>query len=348
MLIIYSEKHQLHDPPTYFNMGRQDPFPETPSRALSVVKAIERRNIGDLIPPTDFGLDPILAIHSQDYYEYLKTSYAQWVKLGGNPVGVIPDTFATNLTTTQKKQRKESTNWFVKPGMFTFDTSAIIVENTFEAAYTGAQVALTACTKLVNDGLSSTFALCRPPGHHSTVDLAGGFCYFNNAAIAAQYMINHFQAKVVVLDVDYHHGNGTQAIFYQKQNPLFVSLHGQDDYPFYWGSKDETGEGEGEGYNINIPLPAGTKDDSYLQELKKVINDHIIPYNPTHVVVSLGVDTYSGDPVGAFDLSTHAFIEIGKLIQTIRKPTVFVMEGGYNVDELGENVCNVLDGFQNV
>ncbi|KAJ3304028.1 hypothetical protein HDV03_003142 [Kappamyces sp. JEL0829] len=264
----------------------------------------------------DFGIDPIVAVHSREYIKYLETAYELWLSKGGHANGVMPDTFFVSRAQIFRDiSLHEGASFFQKMGHYTFDTAAVIAKETYQ-------------------------------GHHSAEELAGGFCFINSAACAAQYLITAHSAKVAILDVDYHHGNGTQSIFYKSANPLFVSLHGKDDYPFFWGSEREQGEGDGEGFNVNVPLPVGTEDEQYLQALEATIKKHIVPYAPDYLVVSLGVDTFKGDPVGMFGLSMECFPKIGGLIKTIGVPTLFVFEGGYAVDELGDNVCNVLSGFE--
>ncbi|KAJ3395716.1 hypothetical protein HDV05_003299, partial [Chytridiales sp. JEL 0842] len=214
-------------------------------------------------------------------------------------------------------------------------------------AYDAAQVALTAADLLTESNTQAVFALCRPPGHHAHRDLCGGYCFFNNAAVATKYLIDVLKVgKVAILDVDYHHGNGTQAIFYNSPNPLYISLHGHPDYPLYLGSPSETGSGPGTNYNINIPLPIGTGDVTYLAELEKVIKGPLQEFEPNLLLVSLGVDTFERDPVGNFKLTSDCFLEMGKLIAGVGVKTLFVMEGGYDIPAIGRNVTNVLRGFE--
>jgi acetoin utilization deacetylase AcuC-like enzyme len=344
MKIVYSDNHSQHAPVKYFASGRMSNYPDVVTRMTSVLNALQGTQ-HQIQAPTDHGLEPIYQIHKKQYVDFLKVAYKEWVERGGDPNGVIPDTYASRLDSLYQDICLKSDNIFIKAGMFIFDSAAVIAERTFEAAYEGVQVALST-TDLVLGGERVAFALTRPPGHHSLEQQAGGFCFFNNAAIAAQYLITKTQKRVCVFDVDYHHGNGTQTCFYSRQNPLFVSIHGANDYPFFWGSADETGHGEGLGYNVNFPLPKGTDDKRYLETLDVAIEKHIITYKPDYLVVSLGVDTYYADPVGTFDLSQECFIEIGKRIAKIGCPTVLIMEGGYNVDELGTSVVNFLQGFE--
>ncbi|KAJ3183015.1 hypothetical protein HDU87_007437 [Geranomyces variabilis] len=225
--------------------------------------------------------------------------------------------------------------------------SGVIVEGTYPAAYTAAQVALTAGEILIKEKENAVFALCRPPGHHAHADLCGGYCYFNNACIATHYLIDNLNVgSVAILDIDFHHGNGSQSIFYDTSNPLYVSLHGALDYPYFTGGQDEKGHGDGMGFNINIPLPIGTQDEEYIAALSKAIDAYVKPHDPAVVVVSLGVDTFCNDPLGGFFLTTQCYLDIGRVIGRLQRPTLFVMEGGYALEEIGENVVNVLQGFE--
>ncbi|KAJ3224431.1 hypothetical protein HK099_008451 [Clydaea vesicula] len=219
---------------------------------------------------------------------------------------------------------------------------------TFEAAYDAVQVALTASDILMEDDNTHVLALCRPPGHHAEADLCGGYCFFNNAAIAAKYLIDDLNVgKVAILDIDYHHGNGTQNMFYNVSNPFYCSIHGDPDYPYYWGSADEDGEGEGKGFTKNIPLPKGTGDEVYLKNLAEAL--HIIKnYNPKVVVVSVGLDTFELDPIGCFKLTSNCYREIGDLIKKFffgEVKLLFVLEGGYAIDQIGLNLMNIFESF---
>ena len=344
MLVIYTEKHKLHDPPKQMLMGKFSKYQEMPSRMDSVMNAIKQRNVGEIVGPVDYGLDPILAIHSQEYLDYFQTAYEEWLKQDGNPDGVMPDTYAVRLDGIYRDISAGGP--IGKFGYYSFDLTAVIAKDTFEAAYEAAQVAITGAVRLIQDKRNAVFSVCRPPGHHSDVDLAGGYCFLNNAAIATEYLIKTLDVgNVVCLDVDFHHGNGTQTIFYNRRNPMYVSLHGDPDYPYYWGKTTENGSGDGIGSNINVPLPIGTDDTTYMNALNNTIDTNIIPFQPKVLVVSLGVDTFVDDPVGSFSLTSECFVRIGEAIRRIGVPTLFVMEGGYDVAALGTNVTNVLLGF---
>jgi acetoin utilization deacetylase AcuC-like enzyme len=230
-------------------------------------------------------------------------------------------------------------------GYYSFDGGAPITAGTWKAAYSAAQVALTAQAE-IQRGAHSAFALCRPPGHHAASDLMGGYCYLNNAAIAAQAFLDQGRSKVAILDVDYHHGNGTQSIFYARSDVLFTSIHGhpEAEFPFFLGYEDEVGEGAGEGFNFNYPLAAGSAWDRWSAALEKACAE-IERYDAEVLVISLGVDTFKNDPISQFKLDSPDYLRMGERIARLGKPTLFVMEGGYAVEEIGVNAVNVLEGF---
>jgi len=228
---------------------------------------------------------------------------------------------------------------------YTFDVFSPLVAGSWQAVRSAADVAVSGAAA-VQGGAGSVFSLCRPPGHHASQDLAGGYCYLNNAAIAAQFHLDRGAARVAVLDVDYHHGNGTQRIFYDRGDVLFVSLHGRpgDEYPFLLGFADEVGVGVGAGCNLNLRMAKGTTMAGYGLALEAAVQ-RIEDYGPDVLVVSLGVDAYKDDPVGGFLLETADFLRVGEVIARIGRPVQFVMEGGYALDALGANVANVITGY---
>ncbi|CAG8648412.1 20171_t:CDS:2, partial [Dentiscutata erythropus] len=338
----------------------------SPSRLTIIVNQLRTQNSSknfEFLCPSDHGLDAILAIHDVDYIEYLKSAYKEWCEEGGNKDGVIPEAFPHGgFTSISRGKIKNLKSSLAKAGMYCFDLSCCITEETWEAVYESAQISISAAKefiKLNNESVYDkghpvgVFALCRPPGHHANSNISGGGCFLNNAAIAAKLLINNFDSdgnakKVVILDIDYHHGNGTQDIFYSQSNPLYVSLHASNDFPWYTGEATEVGEGEGEGYNVNIPLPNETSDEIYCEVLEKVIKEKIAPYGANYLIVSLGVDTYKDDPISGFQMTTDAYKRIGQIIKSTELPTLFVMEGGYHMETLGINVTNVLLGFMDL
>lgn len=315
-----------------------------------ILDAIAQAQLGPVIAPDDFGMAPIRAVHADHYLDYLQSAYGRWIAAGRSRDGVYPDTFY------KPGFLHRPSGIGGQAGLYASDLSAPITADTWQAAYWSAQSALTAAQR-VRDGASAAFALCRPPGHHAHAELCGGYCFLNNAAIAAEYLLQRGTSdgerragvhanRIAILDVDFHHGNGTQAIFYRRSDVLFVSLHADPDrqYPYFMGGSDERGEGEGEGFNWNYPLPAGTDDARYLAALDEACM-RIADFAPRYLVVSLGVDTFGGDPLGDFALTGAAFPRIGARLAQLRLPTVFVMEGGYAIEQLGRNVVGVLSGF---
>lgn len=228
------------------------------------------------------------------------------------------------------------------------DAGVPITAGTWAAVRGSVDVALTGAETL-RQGQRAAFALCRPPGHHAAAGYMGGYCYLNNAAIAARYLRDHGAARVAVLDVDYHHGNGTQSIFYRDSSVLFASIHGDPraEYPYFLGFADELGEGEGLGFNHNYPLPRGTNWHDYGRALEDACQ-RVRSFGPDVLVVSLGVDTFEHDPISAFCLANADYLRIGEAIGRLGCPTLFVMEGGYAVADIGVNAVNVLQGFESV
>ena len=229
-------------------------------------------------------------------------------------------------------------------GWWCFETTTPLTEGSYDAARSAVDAAL-AATDAVLGGDPVAYALCRPPGHHATTSLYGGYCFFNNAAIAATHAARASSGRVTVLDVDYHHGNGTQQIFYAHDDVQFVSLHGDPEraYPYHTGFDDETGTGRGSGTNLNLPLAVGVADDEYLGVLDRA-REAIDTFDPGVVVVSLGADTFEGDPMCDLKLSTDGFERCGRAVHGLGRPTVVLQEGGYAVSELGENVRRWLIG----
>jgi acetoin utilization deacetylase AcuC-like enzyme len=231
-------------------------------------------------------------------------------------------------------------------GFYAMDAGATFVEGTWDAVKASHDVALTAAA-LVSGGARAAFGLCRPPGHHAGPRFAGGYCFINNAAVAAEWLRGAGAARVSVLDIDYHHGNGTQAIFYGRSDVQVVSIHADPrvEYPYFLGHADERGAGDGEGFNLNLPLPHGTDFEAWATALDAGAAA-VADFAPEVLVVSLGVDTFRGDPISRFGLETGDYPVIGARIAALGLPTVFVMEGGYAVEAIGVNAVGVLEGFE--
>jgi acetoin utilization deacetylase AcuC-like enzyme len=344
MNIFYSEMHRKHNPPfEVFDGGKRVPYLENPDRMDRILSALNKTNWADFVEPRDFGLDPILAVHDKDYINFLASCWTEW--LDSDPeVVASPETHAfLPATFALRRNPRVPGTLLGKAGYYMMDLSACIVEATFQAALSSANCALSAAEYIFNNQRSA-FALCRPPGHHAGNDYAGGYCFVNNASVAANWLSS--KGKVALLDIDYHAGNGTQDIFYERNDVVTISIHGDPDYeyPHYIGFADETGAGAGFGFHRNFPLPAGTDDEEYLSTLNEAL-DMIRNFAPKYIVISAGMDTFDGDPLGKFKVTRNGFTEIGKQIAALNLPSVIVMEGGYANEALGENIVLLLEQF---
>ncbi len=340
MHTIFSERHSLRDPRVELEGGQLVPPREVPARIETIRRRIEEVGLGDILVAREYGLGPVLRVHSSDYLEFLATAFDAW-QAAGYHGDAIASTWPARRMVGRPPRDIEG-----RLGYYAFAAETAIDAGTWDAAVAAADTALTAAERILS-GERAVFALCRPPGHHAARDLYGGYCFLSNAAIAAQFLIDHGAGRIAILDVDFHHGNGTQDIFYERSDVFFASLHGdpRDAFPYFSGFADETGAGEGEGFNLNIPLPPGTDFRAYAGALDHALA-RIRDFGPDVLVVSLGVDTYEGDPLGFFGIESHEFSSLGGRIARLRRPTLFVMEGGYALDELGLNVVNVLTGFE--
>jgi acetoin utilization deacetylase AcuC-like enzyme len=339
MKTVYSEKHALHYPAGSRGETGMTEYFEKPDRAFIILKFVRDRALGPVLAPEIFNQDAIRRVHAPRYVDFLEHAHERWLKAGHEGL------FFPSVSALQNPAAREPRSVEGQLGLYMADCYVAFTENTWQAIEASAHTALTA-QKLVAGGERAAFALCRPPGHHAARASAAGYCYINNAAVAAQAFLDQGAARVAILDVDYHHGNGTQGIFYERADVLCVSLHADpaDDYPFYLGYRDETGAGPGEGCNLNYPLALGTDYKGWVAALEDGLT-HIRRYGPDAVVVSLGVDTFAGDPISQFRLHSPDFTDMGARISSLKLPTLFVMEGGYAVDEIGLNVTNVLTGF---
>jgi acetoin utilization deacetylase AcuC-like enzyme len=341
MRTIYSDAHLLHYGKVELIDGQLKPCFEMPKRAQTVLARVREVGLGDVAAPRDFGRAPIEAVHAPHFVQFLQDAWRDWSALGRSHDALPLCWPVRGLRDDRIPQGIDG-----RMGYYSMDAGVPITAGTWQAVYQSAQVALTGADAL-SQGERSAFALCRPPGHHAAADYMGGYCYLNNAAIAAQYLLDHGARRVLVLDVDYHHGNGTQSIFYRRADVSFVSLHGDPavEYPSFLGYADEGGEGEGLGYNHNFPLPHGTDWCGYAPALDRAI-ELGQAYRPDAVVVSLGVDTFEEDPISRFKLRSQDYLRIGARIAALGRPALFVFEGGYAVDAVGVNAVNVLQGYE--
>ncbi|MFL9823412.1 histone deacetylase family protein [Rhodoplanes sp. SY1] len=342
MITIYSDAHALHDGKAELHDGKLVSSFEMPRRAELVLARVKEVGLGPVSPPKIFGLDPVRRVHAPDYVAFLETAWDEWVAEHGEH-DALPFTWIG-----PGMRRVVPDHIDGKLGYYSFDAGTPITAGTFRAIRSAADVALTGAELIVR-GERAAFALTRPPGHHAHRACYGGYCFFNNAAVAAQALRDAGADRVAVLDIDYHHGNGTQDIFYSRGDVLFVSLHADpvQEYPYYLGFSDETGEGAGEGANANYPLPFGTGFHTWRAALDDALA-RIAAFRVDALVVSLGVDTYKGDPISRFRLDTADYPLIGAALAGAGLPTLFVMEGGYAVEAIGVNAVGVLQGFADV
>jgi acetoin utilization deacetylase AcuC-like enzyme len=340
MKTFYSERHRLRDAKTELYGGQLvAPF-ERPSRAEMVLNAVLESGPGEVIAPGSFSLESVLAVHDADFVAFLQTAWDEWQAVGHK--GELTPT----VWPARRMQQRPPRDIEGKLGYYAMAAETSISGGTWEAALAAKDVALSGALALL-DGEPGAFSLCRPPGHHAARDMFGGYCFLNNAAIAAQYLRDAGADRIAVLDIDFHHGNGTQDIFYQRDDVLFCSLHGDpaDAFPHFLGYAEETGSGPGLGFNRNYPMPPGTRFEQWRQALEDALVS-IAEFAPRYLVVSLGVDAFENDPISFFKLTSTDFQTTGELIGAVGIPTLFVLEGGYDVDEVGVNVVNVLNGFE--
>ncbi len=340
MKTIFTEDHRLQDGKSELIDGKLMPCFEMPRRAEIVIARVRDRKLGEVVAPEKFGTDPILRVHRPDFVRFLETAWGEWVQQHGSYDALPLNWLAPGM----RRILPETIDG--KLSYYSFDAGTPITAGTWRAAVAATEVAMTGM-KLVKGGERGAFALCRPPGHHAGSDYYGGYCFFNNAAIAAQGFRDGGAARVAVLDVDYHHGNGTQEIFYKRDDVLTISIHAdpKQEFPFFLGHADERGEGRGEGFHLNLPLPWGIGWAEYGTALDTAMR-RLTEFAPDAIVVSLGVDTFEKDPISKFKLKHEDYIRIGEAVAAAGKPTLFVMEGGYAVEELGVNAVNVLQGFE--
>lgn len=341
MKTVFSPRHAGHAGNVELSEDGIVPAFEMPARARYIRERIDEVGLGPVSEPDEHDLATAKKVHSSDYIDFLPTVWPEWEKAGRGGTA-LPFVWPTRGLRGDVPPQAIA----ARLGYYSFDASATFVAGTWDAIKSSHDTALTAAG-LVRNGERAAFALCRPPGHHAGTNFMGGYCFINNAAVAAQWFRDQGAAKVSILDVDYHHGNGTQQIFYRRADVQVVNLHGDPmtEYPFFLGHADETGEGEGEGFNHNFPMSFGTGWAEWSAALET--GCELVAANaPDILVVSLGVDTFERDPISGFRLKSGDYPQMGRRIAALGLPTLFVMEGGYAVDEIGINAVGVLTGFE--
>ena len=350
MKTFHNPHHALHQGREEMFRGRMVPCHEVPARLDFVLAELQRRPLGELLTPTlnDAELDAAIArVHAPRYTQFLAGAWDEWVAM--DPANAQRDALPSVWPLGNRHAFRTDVlpaNFAARLGLFSFDSGSPLMAGTWAAARGGAACALAAAHEVLG-GARSAFALTRPPGHHAGADFFGGYCFLNNAAVAAQALRDGGRQRVAVLDVDYHHGNGTQTIFYERGDVLTVSIHGDPatEYPFFLGHADERGAGAGEGFNLNLPLPRGTNFTTWRAALGQAL-EAVAAFKADALVVPMGLDTFEGDPISGFTLQSADYFAVGEALASAGLPTVFTFEGGYAVDAVGTNAVNLLEGFR--
>ena len=349
MKVVHSERHRVHDPGFETFLGLPIPAWEVPARADAIRDALSAAGGFELHQPTGHGLGPIHAVHDPGLVRFLEQAWPAVEAQRIDREFLVADTYPTRgmfqgMSEDLLATRPEPEAVGGRAGWWGLDSSNPIVAGTYVAARWAVDVALSTAD-LVLGGETAAYGLCRPPGHHAAASMAGGYCFFNNAAIAAQALVEATGERVAILDVDVHHGNGTQQIFWRREDVLYVSIHADPKrlYPFYLGHADEIGEGPGRGANLNLPQSLRADDATYLADLDRAL-ERIASEPGSILVVSLGFDTYQKDPIGDLGLTTDGYHEMGKRVAALGRRLVILQEGGYHVGDLGANAVAWLRG----
>lgn len=336
MRAFFDDRQRKHAPRHFIAAGAVKSSAEQPERITRLAGGAEAAGCKFEVP-VDAGLGPIAALHTPEYLTFLKNIYARWRRIDGAGAEVIPNIHPVRRGDSYPRSAVG------QAGYHQADTACPIGEHTWEAAYWSAQSAIAGADAIAG-GERAAYVLSRPPGHHAFGDMAGGFCFLNNSGIAAQRLLGAGH-RPAILDVDVHHGNGTQGIFYGRDDVMTVSIHADPDqfYPFFWGHAQERGTGAGRGYNLNLPLERGAGDDVYLATLETAL-ERISVFGCTALVVALGLDAHEDDPFQGMAITTGGFARIAAAIAALGLPTLYVQEGGYLSDALGPNLTSFLNG----
>ena len=334
---FYAPETVSHDPRFWILRGVQTPNKELPERADRLLAGLNRLGLEPQNPP-ETDRSAMREIHTSNYLDFLENCWAEWQRFPGAGAEVVPNLSPQKATQTYPQSIVGRAGWHMA------DTGCPVGQGTWTASLRGVDTAL-AAAQTVLDGASAAYALCRPPGHHADADSAAGHCFLNNSAIAAQALRAQHE-RVAILDIDVHHGNGTQAIFYDRADVLTVSIHASPEnfYPFYVGYAHETGRGSGEGFNLNLPLTQGLGDEEWLAAIASGL-ERIREFNPGALVLALGLDAHENDPLRGLSVTTEGFGLAANLIASAELPTVIVQEGGYLSDDLTENIHAFLGGW---
>ena len=338
MKAVFSAAQLGHEPRFFLSKGHIVSYPDTPERARALLEGARQAG-AQICAARRFDDEVLETVHAHRYLSFLSTAFDEWSKIEGTASELMPSLRPLAPTL------HPSEHILAKAGRYLMDFSCAITAKTWASARASAMTALTAAQMSVK-GEAIVYALCRPPGHHAYAQRAGGFCYLNNTALAAE-QLRLVHERVAILDIDVHHGNGTQSIFYSRPDVLTVSIHATPDkfYPFYWGGVDEQGEGEGKGMNLNLPLPVGSGDDPWRRELGLALG-RIQAYAPQALVIALGLDAHEADPLHGGKVTQAGFARMAEQIASLHLPTVIVQEGGYLTEHLADNLAMFLPAYE--
>ncbi|MEY3690947.1 MAG: hypothetical protein RJB57_602 [Actinomycetota bacterium] len=345
MKVVYTPAHLRHDPHVELERSVAHSPWEHIGRGEIIKDVLSADPRFDVVAPREWGTSPITAVHDPGLLSFLDGAWQEYQRAVAPTREVVPEVFQMGGLRNKMSAASEPSAIQGRLGWWSFEITTPLTEGTYEAARGAVDTALTAM-QFVLDGERAAYGLCRPPGHHATTSLYGGYCFFNNAAVVAHHVASTTGVKVAVLDVDYHHGNGTQEIFYDRDDVMYVSLHGDPvrAYPYAIGYADETGTGRGLNSNVNVPLPARTDDNAYLAALAPAL-ERIMQFGAQFLVVSLGLDTFVTDPICDLSITTDGFRRCGAAVAALGLPTVVLQEGGYDVPNLGINAQSWLTGL---
>lgn len=336
MKTFFHPEQLLHHPKTYLSRGQMRKPQEVPDRATAILRGINSMGF-PVDRPDDHGMGPLQAVHPEPYLRFLETAHHEWKQMPAD----WGDEVISNIFVREPNALR---GILAKAAAYLADGSCPVGEHTWRSAYWGAQCAVAAANAVLASERFS-YALCRPPGHHARAAAAGGFCYLNNAAIAAQHL-RQKHARIAVFDADMHHGQGIQEIFYDRDDVFYVSIHGDPTnfYPGVVGFADETGSGAGRGYNLNLPMPHGSSEAFFFEQVDRAL-EAIRSFNADVLVFSLGFDIYKEDPQSQVAVSSEGFNRLGQAVASLNLPTVIVQEGGYHIETLEHNTQKFFSGL---